>query len=151
MFNCQVKNWSRRKYKTLDIVYQNSSFHKNKNTFYQLQFSTNRTSSTITSLLNLISNQHNTGMHCFRWMLVECQSDWVFCNFWFLCRRQREIEAAEMQNPVFMTELRALRQHKDELEGQLGALQDSRKQLMSQLESLMKTLKVCGGTPCFFM
>jgi hypothetical protein len=42
-----------------------------------------------------------------------------------------------------MAELRALRQRKDELESHLGALQDSRRQLMVQLEGLMKLLKVC--------
>lgn len=41
-----------------------------------------------------------------------------------------------------MTELRALRLRKGELEGHLGALQESRKQLMGQLEGLMKMLKV---------
>lgn len=40
-----------------------------------------------------------------------------------------------------MNELRALRQRKGELEGHLGALQDSRRQLMQQLEGLMKLLK----------
>ena len=42
-----------------------------------------------------------------------------------------------------MSELRALRQRKDELENHLATLQDSRKQLMAQLEGLMKMLKVC--------
>lgn len=44
-------------------------------------------------------------------------------------------------SPQLMTELRALRQRKGELEGHLGALQDSRRQLMQQLEGLMKLLK----------
>lgn len=39
-------------------------------------------------------------------------------------------------------ELAVLRQRKNELEQQLTALQDSRKHLMSQLESLMKMIKV---------
>ena len=41
-----------------------------------------------------------------------------------------------------MSELRALRQRKDELETHLATLQDSRRQLMVQLEGLMKMLKV---------
>jgi hypothetical protein len=44
-------------------------------------------------------------------------------------------------SPQLMHELRALRQRKGELEGHLGALQDSRRQLMQQLEGLMKLLK----------
>lgn len=63
----------------------------------------------------------------------------------FLCplyRRQQEIEAAGLENPALMSELRALRQRKDELETHLATLQDSRRQLMVQLEGLMKMLKV---------
>lgn len=41
-----------------------------------------------------------------------------------------------------MNELRALRMRKDELETHLTTLQDSRRQLMIQLEGLMKMLKV---------
>lgn len=48
-----------------------------------------------------------------------------------------------MENPALMSELRALRQRKDELETHLATLQDSRRQLMVQLEGLMKMLKVC--------
>lgn len=47
-----------------------------------------------------------------------------------------------MENPALMSELRALRQRKDELETHLATLQDSRRQLMVQLEGLMKMLKV---------
>lgn len=62
-------------------------------------------------------------------------------------RRQQELEAAGMasggeENPALMAELRALRQRKGELESHLAALQDSRRQLMVQLEGLMKLLKV---------
>lgn len=46
------------------------------------------------------------------------------------------------ENPALMAELRALRQRKGELESHLAALQDSRRQLMVQLEGLMKLLKV---------
>lgn len=63
-------------------------------------------------------------------------------NFYFHYRRQQEIEAAGLENPALMSELRALRQRKDELETHLATLQDSRRQLMVQLEGLMKMLKV---------
>lgn len=55
--------------------------------------------------------------------------------------RQQEQEAMGGESPQLVTELRALRQRKGELEGHLGALQDSRRQLMQQLEGLMKLLK----------
>lgn len=45
-------------------------------------------------------------------------------------------------NPALMSELRALRNRKHELEAHLTSLQDSRRQLMVQLEGLMKLLKV---------
>jgi hypothetical protein len=54
--------------------------------------------------------------------------------------RQQEQETGQ-ENPPLVSELRALRQRKGELEGHLGALQDSRRQLMQQLEGLMKLLK----------
>lgn len=63
-------------------------------------------------------------------------------NVVFNYRRQQEIEAAGLENPALMSELRALRQRKDELETHLATLQDSRRQLMVQLEGLMKMLKV---------
>lgn len=56
-------------------------------------------------------------------------------------RRQQEAEQMNQESPALMSELRALRQRKGELEGHLGALQDSRRQLMGQLEGLMKMLK----------
>ncbi|PSN31578.1 hypothetical protein C0J52_25588 [Blattella germanica] len=69
-------------------------------------------------------------------------------------RRQQELEAAGLgpgatgeENPALMAELRALRQRKDELESHLGALQDSRRQLMVQLEGLMKLLKNHQASP----
>ena len=46
-------------------------------------------------------------------------------------------------------ELTVLRQRKTELEQQLTALQDSRKQLMIQLEGLMKMIKVLLLILCF--
>lgn len=45
-------------------------------------------------------------------------------------------------NPTLLAELRLLRQRKDELETRMQALQESRKELMIQLEGLMKLLKV---------
>ncbi|XP_055602005.1 dystrobrevin beta isoform X2 [Uranotaenia lowii] len=56
-------------------------------------------------------------------------------------RRQQESEQVAPESPALMSELRALRQRKGELEGHLGALQDSRRQLMGQLEGLMRMLK----------
>ncbi|ESP05210.1 hypothetical protein LOTGIDRAFT_103176 [Lottia gigantea] len=52
-------------------------------------------------------------------------------------------ENAEAQyNPTLLAELRILRQRKDELESRMQSLQESRKELMVQLETLMKLLKV---------
>nr|XP_023699135.1 dystrobrevin alpha isoform X11 [Paramormyrops kingsleyae] len=45
------------------------------------------------------------------------------------------------QNPTLLAELRLLRQRKDELEQRMSALQESRRELMLQLEGLMKLLK----------
>ncbi|XP_071530699.1 dystrobrevin beta-like isoform X2 [Panulirus ornatus] len=58
----------------------------------------------------------------------------------YVCRRQQE-RAEGSSNPTLVAELRALRSHRHELESNLSYLQDSRKQLMQQLESLMKMLK----------
>ncbi|XP_050693367.1 dystrobrevin beta-like isoform X3 [Eriocheir sinensis] len=58
----------------------------------------------------------------------------------YVCRQQQErVEGST--NPTLVAELRALRSHRHELESNLSYLQDSRKQLMQQLESLMKMLK----------
>ncbi|MEQ2263568.1 hypothetical protein XENORESO_009771, partial [Xenotaenia resolanae] len=46
------------------------------------------------------------------------------------------------QNPTLLTELRLLRHRKDELERRMSALQESRRELMVQLEGLMRLLKV---------
>ncbi|XP_060739013.1 dystrobrevin, beta a isoform X2 [Tachysurus vachellii] len=52
------------------------------------------------------------------------------------------------QNPTLLAELRLLRQRKDELEQRMSALQESRRELMVQLEGLMKLLKAqAAGTP----
>ncbi|XP_046883828.1 dystrobrevin alpha isoform X11 [Hypomesus transpacificus] len=45
------------------------------------------------------------------------------------------------QNPTLLAELRLLRQRKDELEQRMSALQESRRELMVQLEQLMMLLK----------
>lgn len=60
-------------------------------------------------------------------------------------RREQEMgEGVPTGNGPFplVEELSLLRQRKSELEQQLAGLQDSRKQLMVQLESLMKMIKV---------
>uniref|UniRef100_A0AAR5PTZ7 ZZ-type domain-containing protein n=1 Tax=Dendroctonus ponderosae TaxID=77166 RepID=A0AAR5PTZ7_DENPD len=62
--------------------------------------------------------------------------------------RQQELESSHSaDNPVLMSELRALRLRKDELETHLITLQDSRRQLMIQLEGLMKMLKNHQSSP----
>lgn len=53
--------------------------------------------------------------------------------------------SAAEYNPTLLAELRLLRQRKDELESRMQALQESRKELMLQLESLMKLLKVSSS------
>nr|XP_033327885.1 dystrobrevin beta-like isoform X6 [Megalopta genalis] len=68
-------------------------------------------------------------------------------TYWYATERQQEIEAAGLENPALMSELRALRQKKDELETHLATLQDSRRQLMVQLEGLMKMLKNHQASP----
>ncbi|XP_017774247.1 PREDICTED: dystrobrevin beta isoform X2 [Nicrophorus vespilloides] len=65
-------------------------------------------------------------------------------------RRQQELESSGghgPENPALMNELRALRMRKDELETHLTTLQDSRRQLMIQLEGLMKMLKNHQSSP----
>ncbi|XP_078469442.1 dystrobrevin beta-like isoform X3 [Lampetra planeri] len=47
----------------------------------------------------------------------------------------------DQQNPTLLAELKLLRQRKDELEQRMSALQESRRELMVQLEGLMKLLK----------
>ncbi|XP_061192015.1 dystrobrevin beta-like isoform X1 [Saccostrea echinata] len=58
----------------------------------------------------------------------------------------RSTESAQY-NPTLLAELRQLRQRKDELESRMSALQDSRKELMVQLEGLMKLLKTHPTSP----
>ena len=49
------------------------------------------------------------------------------------------------QNPQLLAELKLLRQRKDELELRMSALQESRRELMVQLEGLMNLLKVSSA------
>lgn len=56
-------------------------------------------------------------------------------------KTQQGSQQMNPESPALMNELRLLRQRKGELEGHLGALQDSRRQLMVQLEGLMRMLK----------
>lgn len=61
-------------------------------------------------------------------------------------REEREAAAeqpdAAAVDPAQMDELKGLRQKKDELELRMSSLQETRKELMSQLEGLMSILKV---------
>jgi hypothetical protein len=50
--------------------------------------------------------------------------------------------AGTTYNPTLLSELCLLRKRKDELETRMVTLQESRKDLMVQLENLMKMLKV---------
>ncbi|XP_071478082.1 dystrobrevin beta-like [Diadema antillarum] len=63
--------------------------------------------------------------------------------------RQEHDEAVKsshsQRNPTLLAELRLLRQRKDELELRMAALQESRRELMVQLEGLMKLLKNHGS------
>uniref|UniRef100_A0A3P8VLZ6 Dystrobrevin n=1 Tax=Cynoglossus semilaevis TaxID=244447 RepID=A0A3P8VLZ6_CYNSE len=51
------------------------------------------------------------------------------------------------QNPTLLAELRLLRQRKDELEQRMSSLQESRRELMVQLEQLMMLLKSPSSLP----
>ncbi|XP_075985337.1 dystrobrevin isoform X3 [Anticarsia gemmatalis] len=68
-------------------------------------------------------------------------------------RRQQEAEASAGggggggTSAPLVSELRLLRQRKDELEGHLSSLQESRKHLMHQLEGLMRMLKTQQSSP----
>uniref|UniRef100_A0A8C1Z8S0 Dystrobrevin n=1 Tax=Cyprinus carpio TaxID=7962 RepID=A0A8C1Z8S0_CYPCA len=67
--------------------------------------------------------------------------------------RQQHEEASQppldksQQNPTLLAELRLLRQRKEELEQRMSSLQDSRRELMVQLEQLMLLLKNQGPGP----
>lgn len=60
-------------------------------------------------------------------------------------RRQQEEEDEALRserNPTLLAELRALRMRKADLERHLSSLQESRRDLVLQLEVLMRMLKV---------
>uniref|UniRef100_A0A671KM21 Dystrobrevin n=1 Tax=Sinocyclocheilus anshuiensis TaxID=1608454 RepID=A0A671KM21_9TELE len=67
--------------------------------------------------------------------------------------RQQHEEASQppldksQQKPTLLAELRLLRQRKEELEQRMSALQESRRELMVQLEQLMLLLKNQGPGP----
>lgn len=61
-------------------------------------------------------------------------------------QRPRVSPSAAME-PLYATELTALRSRKDELEKHLNKLLDSRKELLVQLENIMKLLKNQGTLP----
>uniref|UniRef100_A0A671MUZ3 Dystrobrevin n=1 Tax=Sinocyclocheilus anshuiensis TaxID=1608454 RepID=A0A671MUZ3_9TELE len=67
--------------------------------------------------------------------------------------RQQHEEASQppldksQQNPTLLAELRLLRQRKEELEQRMSSLQESRRELMVQLEQLMLLLKNQGPGP----
>lgn len=89
----------------------------------------------------VIHGRTNNGIH------MECQMGvmGMINLFLSLYRSQQEMEfmrAETSPGPILMEELQALRYHKSELEEKLTNLQDSRQQLMGQLEGLMKLLKV---------
>ncbi|XP_031717603.1 dystrobrevin beta-like isoform X4 [Anarrhichthys ocellatus] len=56
-------------------------------------------------------------------------------------RVEHEAACQATTNPTLLAELRLLRQRKDELEQRMSSLQESRRELMVQLEGLMKLLK----------
>jgi len=61
--------------------------------------------------------------------------------------------AVQSRNPVLIAELRGLRQRRDELERRMAGLQSSRRELMTQLDGLMRLLhavsSLCHFYPCY--
>ena len=55
--------------------------------------------------------------------------------------RDMDLQRYECDNPVLVKELNHLRSHKDELDDRLSELQNTRKELMTELEELMKILR----------
>lgn len=83
-------------------------------------------------------------------LVLLIRGHYIFLKINNTFRRQQEIESSGghgPENPALMHELRALRMRKDELESHLTTLQDSRRQLMIQLEGLMKMLKNHQSSP----
>uniref|UniRef100_A0A8C1JU87 Dystrobrevin n=1 Tax=Cyprinus carpio TaxID=7962 RepID=A0A8C1JU87_CYPCA len=92
--------------------------------------------------------------------LSECVKDNSVCVFREILQEIQRLRAEHeqacqptpervQQNPTLLAELRQLRQRKDELEQRMSSLQESRRELMVQLEGLMKLLKAqaAGSSP----
>ncbi|RWS25954.1 dystrobrevin beta-like protein, partial [Leptotrombidium deliense] len=56
-----------------------------------------------------------------------------------------KFESSQLHDPMLMVELASLRQRKDELEGHLSALHESRRELMVQLDGIMALLRKHGN------
>lgn len=73
-------------------------------------------------------------------MVKSLANDLVFMSAYLLFYRKRQNVLT--QGNIFLSKFLSFRQRKDELEQRMSALQESRRELMVQLESLMKLLKV---------
>lgn len=101
----------------------------------------NRSTATTNTLSSADTNVHMDGARQQRELIAQLESKNKEIMREIARLRQQEQEQMSQESPALMNELRALRQRKGELEGHLGALQDSRRQLMGQLEGLMRLLK----------
>ncbi|XP_074471104.1 dystrobrevin, beta a isoform X8 [Sebastes fasciatus] len=71
---------------------------------------------------------------------LECKNREILAEIKRL-RVEHDATCQATTNPTLLAELRLLRQRKDELEQRMSSLQESRRELMVQLEGLMKLLK----------
>ncbi|KAM8832956.1 dystrobrevin, beta a isoform 2-T4 [Spinachia spinachia] len=71
---------------------------------------------------------------------LECKNREILAEIKRL-RVEHDAACQATTNPTLLAELRLLRQRKDELEQRMSSLQQSRRELMVQLEGLMKLLK----------
>ncbi|XP_054475082.1 dystrobrevin beta-like isoform X4 [Anoplopoma fimbria] len=71
---------------------------------------------------------------------LECKNREILAEIKHL-RVEHDAACQATTNPTLLAELRLLRQRKDELEQRMSSLQESRRELMVQLEGLMKLLK----------
>ncbi|XP_034384301.1 dystrobrevin, beta a isoform X2 [Cyclopterus lumpus] len=71
---------------------------------------------------------------------LECKNREILAEIKRL-RVEHDAACQATTNPTLLAELRLLRQRKDELEQRMSSLQESRRELMVQLEGLMKLLK----------
>ncbi|KAL6096119.1 uncharacterized protein ACO6RY_09886 [Pungitius sinensis] len=71
---------------------------------------------------------------------LECKNREILAEIKAL-RVEHDAACQATTNPTLLAELRLLRQRKDELEQRMSSLQQSRRELMVQLEGLMKLLK----------